>query len=295
MAAWVRMLNRTVTSGNEEVLAWGSTAVGSISSMMVLSPLQTPYFWASGIDLYGTASQGLADGTYHHMAITYYNYNATHGIASMFVDGALVPPGVTVLSKLSTLAGTSVTVGYDPSFANCFGGGAGGGGDLDDVQVYNVTLTPEQVVELSLAHPVALPFPTPSITPTPSVSPSNTASATPSRSVSSSITASQSSSASISSTMLPSASATRTGTRTPSPSNTGTGEHSMRSRLRSRETPLWLPCDRGSLRSAAPWFPLLGPCSRRGASGAGCGADFYAGGPFCLSLRLACTALMPST
>jgi hypothetical protein len=225
MAGWVRMLNRTVTTGNEEVLGWGNTGVGAMSSMMVLAPLQTPYFWASGIDLYGTASQGLADGTYHHMAIAYQGgYNATHGIASMFVDGAVVPPGVTFIKKLSTTA-APLTVGYDPSFGNCFGGGAGGGGDLDDVQVYNVTLTPEQVVELSLAHPVALPFPTPSITPTPSVTPSITASATPSRSMSSSITATQSSSMSASGTMFPSASASKTATG--SASTTATGEHTL--------------------------------------------------------------------
>lgn len=268
MAGWVRMLNRTVTAGNEEVVAWGSTAVGSMSSMMVLAPLQTPYLWASGVDLYGTASQGLADGTYHHMAITYQAYNATHGIASMFVDGAIVPPGVTFLSKLNTLSGTAVTVGYDPNYANCFGGGAGGGGDLDDVQVYNVTLTPEQIVELSLAHPVALPFPTPSITPTPSVTPSNSPSATVSRSFSSSITASPSSSGSVSGsvtaslTMFPSASVSKSGSVTSTAASTG--EHALPG-CGSRGRPPRLTCDWSTVPAAGLLFPPLGSCSCRWA------------------------------
>jgi hypothetical protein len=98
------------------------------------------YWWAADLDFKDTNTANLADGTFHHIAVT---YDDSVDMRSIYVDGVLMVND-SPTAKHHARAG-DFRIGRTCSIC---GGGEYFQGTLDDVAVFNQSLSADQILKI---------------------------------------------------------------------------------------------------------------------------------------------------
>jgi hypothetical protein len=97
------------------------------------------YWWAADLDFKDTSTVNLADGTFHHVAVT---YDDSVGMRSIYVDGVLVVSDNPARHHART---GDFRIGRT---CNICGGGEYFQGTLDDVAVFNESLSADEIMKI---------------------------------------------------------------------------------------------------------------------------------------------------